>query len=448
MKTIRTFILLLTICTMPAMAQKQMQMNEPDGYMTGLPIDVTEAYSYTYIPFSAMLQSNDCMTGLLFKGYNPGEELTRHLKVTLDFVSYKRFVVYEGDCTIPHGGTPESSIPLLSLKFNSPVQAFIPHFSLWIECTGDAASEPVYFESYSLGRNSLPVATLAYEPEKVSFEGVVSSQDGEPVGGALLTVSRVSDSSSAQEAESEITTDAIGSYALTVDAPSSSCMLTVTADGYASYVVNNLFEVGDVVLYNRLDFVADQQATLILPEAPDPSWGRYYRLRRMEGNTIVFEPEDEPQANTPYVIFPYKDFSIKLGEYDLGNLPAPGFVPLQGVKDDGRSWGFYGSYQNCDIMPISIGSEIVLDGTPDCSDGKNGTKPRIGAFRAYLQVKWDADFDHSSPQVAYVRETTEISETAFSGRAYKATYDLQGRRLTAAPRKGVYIRDGRKMVVK
>jgi hypothetical protein len=30
----------------------------------------------------------------------------------------------------------------------------------------------------------------------------------------------------------------------------------------------------------------------------------------------------------------------------------------------------------------------------------------------------------------------------------KALYDLQGRRLTAAPRKGVYIRDGRKVVVK
>jgi hypothetical protein len=36
----------------------------------------------------------------------------------------------------------------------------------------------------------------------------------------------------------------------------------------------------------------------------------------------------------------------------------------------------------------------------------------------------------------------------FTNTQISSTYDLQGRRLTGAPRKGVYIRDGRKVVVK
>ena len=85
---------------------------------------------------------------------------------------------------------------------------------------------------------------------------------------------------------------------------------------------------GEIVMTNRLDFRVDQQATIILPETPDPSWGRYYRLdhRYYEGDeyVVIFVHETTPQANVPYVIFPERDFSIDLTKYDKESLPEVG----------------------------------------------------------------------------------------------------------------------------
>lgn len=44
--------------------------------------------------------------------------------------------------------------------------------------------------------------------------------------------------------------------------------------------------------------------------------------------------------------------------------------------------------------------------------------------------------------------TSSVDPVTATQTPISSTYDLQGRRLTAAPRKGVYIRDGRKVVVK
>jgi hypothetical protein len=55
------------------------------------------------------------------------------------------------------------------------------------------------------------------------------------------------------------------------------------------------------------------------------------------------------------------------------------------------------------------------------------------------------DFD----MPAWKEDTTGLEEWSFKTfEDVNSTYDLQGRRLTGAPRKGVYIRDGRKVVVK
>lgn len=445
MKTIRLLVMMLLLSTANVLAQQEMILMEPDGFTTDSPIDVTTDYSYNEIPYSAVgINLYDYITKLVYKGYNPGKELTRHLKVTLSFNPHQEFVVCEGDYIIPHGGTADACISLLELTFKEPVKANKPTFNLKIECTGAESDNPVYFESYQRNTKKLPVATLTYESQQVSVTGVVINQDGNPIANAQLNVYKYYTNT----CELEDVTNTDGSYTFIVDAPSDGYQMTVTADGYAGYVVSNLTDVSSIVLCNRLDFMTNRMATLILPEAPEPSWGRFYRLDRREGNLIYFERENNPKANTPYVIIPDHDFTISLSDYDLTNLPQPGCVPFPDMTDSQPLWGFYGSYQSVNITPFAVGSLRVLDSTPDCDTGKNGNMPRIGAFRAYLQVAGDPGFQYETPKYYFADEPTGISDAVRLNDNNNVVHDLQGRRLMKQPRKGVYIRDGRKIVVK
>lgn len=295
--------------------------------------------------------------------------------------------------------------------------------------------------------------------QQASFCGMVNNQDGGPIAGAHVRVYRYNHEKAAVEYEYTDDTDADGCFSVMVADANTTYQLAVTADGYADYVVDVPFFVGggaysifpapsgNVVLYNRLDFTAGQQASIILPETPDPSWGRYYRLDRQEGNDIIFEREYMPQANVPYVIFPERDFSLNLGDYDLKNLPEPGYVPFATVTDE-RQWGLHGSYQNINIHPVAVGSQLLLDSTPDCVAGKGGSQPRIGAFRAFLQARGDSSIGYANSKLMFAGEPTVIETIETSKNSAQPTYDLQGRRLTQQPRKGVYVRDGRKVVVK
>ena len=459
MKTIKTLLMLLLLGTVSAAAQKEIQVMEPDGFTTESPIDVTRENSYVQMNYGVEGMIGHYITSMVFKGYNPGKELTRHLKVTLKFNSGTIYTVYDGDYTIPSGGTAEECIPLLELNFAKPVRANNYNFTLIIESSGEAASEPVYFESKSLTAVDKPVVTVRITQEPANFDGTVKGQDGKPVAGAQVCVYKYNYEKEAVDCEYTGKADADGKFSVMVADASITYQLAVTADGYADYVVDVPFYVGgtasnilpapsgSVVLYNRVDFTAGQQASIILPEAPDPSWGRYYRLARQEGNSIIFEREYMPQANVPYVIFPERDFSLNVGDYDLKNLPEPGYVPFATVTDE-RLWGLHGSYQNINIHPCSVGSQLMLDSTPDCVSGMGGSQPRIGVFRAYLQAKWDSSIEYANPLLMFAGEPTAIEAIETTTQQTQATYDLQGRRIDGQPRQGIYIRDGRKVVVK
>ena len=69
---------------------------------------------------------------------------------------------------------------------------------------------------------------------------------------------------------------------------------------------------------------------------------------------------------------------------------------------------------------------------------------------------WESgDFAHSVPDLAdlgslLIEDISSVGTvTTYNGKSSRTeTFDLQGRRLADEPRKGLYIRDGKKMVVK
>ena len=56
--------------------------------------------------------------------------------------------------------------------------------------------------------------------------------------------------------------------------------------------------------------------------------------------------------------------------------------------------------------------------------------------------------DFQSPAVDYSAIGEVVNDEAHSQTKPNATYDLQGRRVSGTPRPGIYIRNGRKVVVK
>ena len=203
-------------------------------------------------------------------------------------------------------------------------------------------------------------------------------------------------------------------------------------------------------------FTQDQMATIILPTAPDASKGKYYRLDRVEDNQIIFEQELQPQARVPYIIVPNEDFSIDPSTLNLEGLTQD-VVSIEGIS-------FIGSYVR-EELEQQEGSYIdIIDMTPDCTplpgEGQ-GERLFIGALRAYLIVRWDDPYNPGGTKGP--EEKMEIVLRDYGTgidsltpnpsprrgeleRRGEAWYDLQGRRLSGKPARGIYIKEGKKKV--
>ena len=201
----------------------------------------------------------------------------------------------------------------------------------------------------------------------------------------------------------------------------------------------------------------DQMATIILPTEPDASKGRYYRLDRCEKGKIIFEEELSPKARTPYIIVPKEDFSIDLNALDLDGLLRD-TVSVKGAS-------FIGSYGH-EELSCQDGFYIdIIDATPDCqADDPNLRKAIVGALRACLIVNWDDPYNPGGSKGITGKRELVLNDNPNgigsltpnpSPREGGAIYDLSGRKidsslftLHSSLKRGLYIKDGKKIMVK
>ena len=206
-----------------------------------------------------------------------------------------------------------------------------------------------------------------------------------------------------------------------------------------------------------VSFTKDQMATIILPTAPDPGKGKYYRLDRSERNQIIFVEVLNPQAHTPYIILPNEDFSIELNK-DLDGLQRD-TVSVSDVL-------FVGSYSSEEV-DCQEGSYIdIVDITPDCKVSVgNSERCVIGALRAYLIVTWNDPYSQGptrgvTTKRAIVLEDNpngiaEMKNDRVKSEKYNdGIYDLSGRKidsslftLHSSLKKGLYIVNGKKVAI-
>ena len=231
---------------------------------------------------------------------------------------------------------------------------------------------------------------------------------------------------------------------------------------YRSMLVH--FERNGEVLYDAwptketVSYTKGQMATIILPIMPDASKGKYYRLDRCEKGKIIFEEELSPKARTPYIIMPKEDFCIDLNTLDLDGLLRD-TISVKGAS-------FIGSYCH-EELSCQDGFYIdIIDATPDCqADDSNQRKAAVGALRAYLVAPWDDPYAQGGSRGVTVKREIVLKDNPNGieslipnpSPSEKGTiYDLSGRKVNSQfsilnpqlKQKGLYIKDGKKIIVK
>ena len=238
-----------------------------------------------------------------------------------------------------------------------------------------------------------------------------------------------------------------------------------------------IYSESDVYMVSKADLIAQttpvtftsgQMATIILPEEPDASKGKYYRLDRVEGKEIIFEQELQPRAHVPYIIVPSEDFSIDPNTLDLQGC-SPDTVSIE-VRFEGQAESqsiyFIGSYVSEELEQQEGLNIEIIDTTPDCSFSSSGETGKgaflIGALRAYLT--WDDPIDHGGAkgrgdmEIVLRDYGTSIEEMKNEElRSFSSTksmkneiYDLAGRRVSPAAAKlpGIKIIGRKKMIIR
>ena len=153
--------------------------------------------------------------------------------------------------------------------------------------------------------------------------------------------------------------------------------------------------------------------------------------------TVKFRKKtDGMNANTPYLLFPKKNVTVS-------KFPAVEIIATDMPKSEGSIFDFVGTYTNQSkgSSEIQMGDYIVSGGIFKKASGGNAIK----AFRAYLRQR---DVSNAKTvSMLFEDETTGIAELKDNVVMPTVYYDLQGRRV-ADPSKGIYIVNGKKVIIK
>ena len=220
--------------------------------------------------------------------------------------------------------------------------------------------------------------------------------------------------------------------------------------------LTSLFASAQSIEENQVIFTSGQRATIILPQKPDVSKGKYYRLDRCEDLHIIFEEEHYPQARTPYIIVPKEDFCIDVSALDLDGIRSDS-TNIVGVS-------FIGTYYRDVFGYTDSFYYYILDSTPDCRNEEDKSV-YLGPLHAFLEIDWRKNNHQNYEKMEVVLHDNPNSILLHSEQPLikdNTIYDLSGRKVSSQSsyslptrdgqggslRKGIYIQNGKKVAVK
>lgn len=190
------------------------------------------------------------------------------------------------------------------------------------------------------------------------------------------------------------------------------------------------------------DFVG-KNCTVYLPFAIDEetaaSLGTFYELKGYDGTTVSMESVTETKANTPYMFKP-KAADTKVAAKMVTVEATPAAAPVVG------SIKFVGTYEQKDIVSNTSTQYycFMADGAEAGKFVRVITTPvTMNPYRAYMVVE-GADARELDLVIDGVSTGIKNMKVGTDDNVY---YDLQGRRVLY-PTKGLYIVNGRKVIIK
>lgn len=214
-------------------------------------------------------------------------------------------------------------------------------------------------------------------------------------------------------------------------------------DAAAPFEASKDFVAVKAVHARDFSTMLDKNCTVYLPFAIDEetaaTLGTFYELKGYDGTTVSMESVTETKANTPYMFKP-KAADTKVAAKMVTVKAAPAAAPVAG------NMKFVGTYEQ---------KKIVSDGSTQyycfMADGAEAgkfvhvitTPVTMNPYRAYMVVEGaaarelDLVIDGVSTGIKNMKVGTDDN----------VYYDLQGRRVLY-PTKGLYIVNGRKVIIK
>ena len=194
---------------------------------------------------------------------------------------------------------------------------------------------------------------------------------------------------------------------------------------------------------NKGDITIDDKAarlyTVCLPFAPITGTAvKYYTLSSVDGPVLHFDEVGTPVANTPYLVavFGNANFTENCADMDVTST-AINSTTVDGYTFNGTFTGLshakaVGKYI---LQPDSKWRQVESSGTV-----------KIPPFRAYIEAQTNAPDLMDGTVGGNVTGIDSIRMTDADGTEH--WYDLNGCRVSKPATKGIYIRGGKKVVVK
>ena len=163
-----------------------------------------------------------------------------------------------------------------------------------------------------------------------------------------------------------------------------------------------------------------------------------------EKSSVQFTDVTTMTAHTPYLVTVTGETPVALFEGLTGIEADLTATPIDVVQE---ALSMKGSYEKSTISSETGVSRYAYD-AEDGSFVRIGTNATLLPYRAYLEL---TSGSAAASRLVIDDETTSISEKGIVNSEKYASaqyYDLQGRRITEAAAKGVYIKNGRKFIKK
>lgn len=198
------------------------------------------------------------------------------------------------------------------------------------------------------------------------------------------------------------------------------------------------------VEYKRV-MAANDNYTICLPySAPTISGVKYYELKGIKGSSLQFSEVTQTKPGVPYMVVTTS--SVDNFDYDenKNNGASTDIVSKVAEGSAGGGYTMYGTYSL--ISPAETIDKFILQDQGKWQRAKTeNPNVYISPFRAYLLSTGDSD--DTGSEVDDGTGINNIHTTDLDGT--ERWYDLNGRIINGAPsKKGVYIRQGKKIVIR